>query len=281
LLYRPLVKAAAEFMVSYRDENGLPRPSWDLWEERFGIHAFTCATTHAGLRAAARFADFFGETELGARYQKAAEEIHAAMSQFMYLEGEGRFARMLIPDGSGGYTADATIDASLYGVWYFGTFGVHHPMVTSTMQAVEDRLWVKTAVGGVARYEDDHYHQVSEDVEHVPGNPWFICTLWLAQYRIARALTLEQLEEALPILEWVASRTLPSGVLAEQIHPYQDQPLSVSPLTWSHATVVATVIEYLKKLEKFVVCDTCGRPLFMHDRKVREAEGRLTKLLGE
>jgi oligosaccharide amylase len=280
-VYRPMVKPAAEFMVSYRDENGLPKPSWDLWEERFGVHAFTCAAVHAGLRAACRIADFFGETDLTERYQKAADEIRAGMSRFMYLEDAGRFARMVVPDGQGGYTADRTIDASLYGVWYFGTFPVHNPMVISTMQAVEDRLWVKTAVGGVARYENDYYHQVSQDVEAVPGNPWFICTLWLAQYRIARARTLEQLEEALPILEWVASRTLPSGVLAEQIHPYQDQPLSVSPLTWSHATVVATVVEYLKKLEKLVTCDRCGRPLFMHDRKARDAEGRLTKLLGE
>jgi GH15 family glucan-1,4-alpha-glucosidase len=120
---------------------------------------------------------------------------------------------------------------------------------------------------------------VSQDLERVPGNPWFICTLWLAQYRIARARTLEELEHALPILEWVASRTLRSGVLAEQINPYTDKPLSVSPLTWSHAIVVAAVIEYLKKLETLVVCESCGRPLYVHDRKVRDASGRLTKML--
>ena len=147
------------------------------------------------------------------------------------------------------------------------------------MRQVEDKLWVKSRVGGVSRYENDYYHRISNDIASVPGNPWFICTLWLAQYRIARARTLEELEQALPILEWAASRTLESGVLAEQIHPYTDKPLSVSPLTWSHATVVAAVIEYLKKLETLVLCDTCGRPLYMHDRKVREASGRLTKVL--
>jgi GH15 family glucan-1,4-alpha-glucosidase len=35
--------------------------------------------------------------------------------------------------------------------------------------------------------------------------------------------------------------------LAEQVHPYTHAPLSVSPLTWSHATVVMTVREYLAK----------------------------------
>ncbi|MEO1237719.1 MAG: hypothetical protein AAFX76_13105, partial [Planctomycetota bacterium] len=40
-----------------------------------------------------------------------------------------------------------------------------------------------------------------------------------------------------------------SGVLAEQVHPETNAPLSVSPLTWSHATVVATVSQYLAKLD--------------------------------
>jgi len=43
-----------------------------------------------------------------------------------------------------------------------------------TMKAVESVLWVKTDVGEVARYQNDHYQQVSREVEKVPGNPWFI-----------------------------------------------------------------------------------------------------------
>lgn len=99
----------------------------------------------------------------------------------------------------------------------------------------------------MARYENDYYHQVSQDIQNAPGNPWFICTLWLAQYAIAAAGDLRSLQEALPVLEWVASRALPSGVLAEQVHPYSGAPLSVSPLTWSHATFVTAVAEYLER----------------------------------
>jgi GH15 family glucan-1,4-alpha-glucosidase len=114
---------------------------------------------------------------------------------------------------------------------------------------VEDKLTVRTAVGGVARYAGDTYYRCSDDVDKVPGNPWFICTLWLAQWRIARAATMDQLTQALPILDWVADRALASGVLAEQVHPVTNAPLSVSPLTWSHATLVAVVIAYNQKLE--------------------------------
>ncbi|MBC7999360.1 MAG: glycoside hydrolase family 15 protein, partial [Leptolyngbya sp.] len=79
------------------------------------------------------------------------------------------------------------------------------------------------------------------------GNPWFICTMWLAEYEIARTHSPEGLKEAAVILEWVADHALPSGVLAEQVHPYSGEPLSVSPLTWSHATFVTCVLEYLEK----------------------------------
>ena len=45
----------------------------------------------------------------------------------------------------------------------------------------------------------------------------------------------------------MAGAALPSGVLAEQLDPYSQAPLSVSPLTWSHATVVSLVHEYVQK----------------------------------
>ncbi len=57
-------------------------------------------------------------------------------------------------------------------------------------------------------------------------------------------------DRALPILEWVAARALPSGVLAEQVHPYTNEPLSVSPLTWSHSTAVVAVLDYLDRLRE-------------------------------
>jgi GH15 family glucan-1,4-alpha-glucosidase len=73
------------------------------------------------------------------------------------------------------------------------------------------------------------------------GNPWFICTLWVAQYRIAHATTLDELHSALPLLEWVRVHSLPSGIMAEQVNPFTSEPPSVSPLTWSHAEYVLTV----------------------------------------
>jgi GH15 family glucan-1,4-alpha-glucosidase len=246
-LYREIITRGADWMAGYRHPSGLPAASWDLWEERYGIHAFTTAAVWAGLDAAASLADHFQDDEFAAKWRRAAAEIKTAADRLLWLEGSARFARCLV-DAQGGLQADKTVDASLFGLWYFGMYSPDDPRIQATMEAVRERLWVKTAIGGVARYENDYYHQVSRDVSNVPGNPWFICTLWLAQWYIASAKTVEDLGRALDILMWVATHALPSGVLAEQVHPYTGQPMSVSPLTWSHATFVAAVLEYLDRM---------------------------------
>lgn len=245
--YNRLIAHGADFLVRYRDEETkLPLPSYDLWEERYGVHLFTVASVIGGLTAAAHFAHALGELEQHRRWQEAAEEVQEALVKHLWNEKEKRFCRMATRTADG-YKLDMTIDAAMYGIFAFGAIQPHDIKVKATMQAIKDRLWIKTDVGGVARYENDYYHQVSQDLPNVPGNPWFICTMWLAQYDIATAKSQEGLRDAVKLLEWVADHALPSGVLAEQVHPYTNEPLSVSPLTWSHATFVTCVLEYIEK----------------------------------
>jgi GH15 family glucan-1,4-alpha-glucosidase len=42
----------------------------------------------------------------------------------------------------------------------------------------------------------------------------------------------------------------PAGILAEQMDPFTGAPLSVAPLTWSHAVFAETVLAYGAKLEE-------------------------------
>ena len=305
-----LVQKAADFLVRFRDpDTKLPLPSYDLWEERWGVHAFTVASVYGALRAAWQFAVCFGDTNRASTYATAAEEVREAFEKHLWSEEHDRFLRRIVPldhdrtaelmadvmagrtpqpTGANAYPMlpsnghsvglpaesadsasrsepveferDETIDSSMYAIFALGLLPVDDERVRKTMAAIEQRLWIKTEVGGVARYENDYYHQVSQETEEIPGNPWFICTLWLAEYRIARANSVDELTQALPILEWVADHALKSGVLAEQVHPETNAPLSVSPLTWSHATVVSTVVAYITKLEQMSQCPTCGQP---------------------
>lgn len=247
-LYRSLIIRAADFLASYRDaETGLPLPSYDLWEERRGVLAFTSAAVWAGLQAAANFAAAFGETASAEQYSRAAAGIKAGVEAVLYRPDLRRFVRMANKRPDGNWEIDTTLDSSLYGLWYFGMCSTEDPRIIETMRAVRERLWIKGGAGGMARYENDYYHQQSTDIANVPGNPWFICTLWLAQWIIATAKTRADLKPSVEILEWCVQHGLPSGVLAEQIHPSTHAPLSVSPLTWSHGTFVAAVQEYLAR----------------------------------
>ncbi len=251
-LYRKLVRAGADFLATYREpRTGLPGPSFDLWEERRGIHTFTTAAVCAGLTAARNFAVAFGQHELASRYETAAREIRDAALAHLYDVERGRFVRTLVvlPDGT--FVKDATVDISLAGVFLFGMLPATDERVASTMRAVGEQLRVRTAIGGIARYENDAYFRQTDDTASVPGNPWFIATLWLAEYYIAIATTKADLESARELIAWCVSKALPSGVLAEQVHPLTGDPLSVSPLTWSHAAFVTAAQHYTRRSIEF------------------------------
>ncbi|MBN1346211.1 MAG: glycoside hydrolase family 15 protein [Phycisphaerae bacterium] len=269
-LYRPLVIQIGNFLSDYRDpKTKLPLPSWDLWEERCGVHAFTCGAVYAGIKAAMDFAKLFGQQEKVDWYRGVLDELRAAMDEHLFDTKRNRFVRSLIPS-KGNLEPDHTLDASIKGLWHFGAYPMDDPRVLATVTQLRQGLIVKTPVGGVARYEKDLYFQVSKDDERIPGNPWFICTLWDALHRIRLSESREQMaSEVMPTLEWVARHALPSGILAEQLHPETGEPLSVSPLTWSHAVFVECVIAYLARLADLRRCPTCNLSTFLYSRHQR------------
>ncbi|OXM88414.1 glycoside hydrolase family 15 [Paenibacillus rigui] len=249
-LYRKLIRGSARFMSSYIDQElNLPKPSYDLWEERYGIFTFTASAVYGGLIAAANFCNLFGDEERSSRYRHTAERIKSGMLKHLWDEEEKRFVRGLYLE-NGQWVKDRTYESSVYGIFEFGVLPADDERVVSTMRANKERLTIKTDVGGVARYYHDYYFQRSSDIENVPGNPWIICTLWIAEWEIECAKTLADLETPRRTLEWVVKHAMESGVLPEQLDPFDGGPVSVAPLTWSHATYVLTVVKYTEKFKK-------------------------------
>ncbi len=258
-LYERLVTRPAEWMLSYTDHHGLPKPSWDIWEERRGIHTFTVASVIAALEAASAFATDFGEPDRAVAYHEGAERLRGALKRHLWNPEHKRFARMAVPLPDGTYRLDMTPDAANFAVFALGALPADDARVEADMLATRQMLWVKTGIGGIARYQRDYFHQVErERIAEVPGNPWVICTLWHAQWLIARARSLDELRNALPYMDWAIERADLSGVLAEQYHPYTGAPLGVSPLTWSHATFVIVVMEYLRRHKAIVAASKNG-----------------------
>jgi len=245
-LYHCLIKPAAEFMCNYRDpRTGLPLESYDLWEERRGVYTFTASAVWAGLRAAARFARIFGEEAHARKFRRCAGEVREGILEHLYMPELGRFARGIYWS-NGELRFDTTLESSLYGLFAFGVLPPGDPRVASTMAQVEAGLYVDTPVGGFARYAGDRYFGTGADV---PGNPWIVSSLWMAEYHIARAKSERDLARPREILEWVERRATPAGILPEQLHPLTGKPLSVAPLTWSHSTYILAVLKYLEALD--------------------------------
>ncbi len=109
--------------------------------------------------------------------------------------------------------------------------------LVSTFDAVVARLQNTSPIGGVIRFEADDYFLSKSKYK---GNPWVICTLWLAQYYVSTG----KKDEAEKLIKWTLERQQHSGALSEQFDPETGVALSVTPLVWSHAELVNTILDF-------------------------------------
>jgi GH15 family glucan-1,4-alpha-glucosidase len=234
--YPSFIEPCANFMTKYIDkETGLPHASYDLWEEKFLTSTYTVCTVIAGLQTAAKFADVLEHAQDAAKWRSAAESIKSNLDK-LYRPG-GYFCKGLYLQEDGVITYDDTVDiSSLYGPYMFAGLPLSDERLQGTLKAVEERLLDVTPSGGVLRYENDNYFRKSDAFK---GNPWVVCTLWLAQFY----QTAGRAEEAQKMLAWALARELPSGAISEQFDPEDASPLGVTPLVWSHAEMVNTLLD--------------------------------------
>ena len=223
LRHWPLVKGAATFLANFRDPaTGLPRPSFDLWEERLGVHTYSVAAVAHALERASRIASEIGKDP--GPWRAAAAEVLSAARERLWDAELGRFVRSLEP-------RDAKIDASVLLGLKLGLLPWDDPRARSVVDGIEARLWAP-GIGGLARYEGDAYY--GEE------NPWIVCTLWLAEAR----LRLGDRARCRALIEWVAAHATPTRLLPEQVDRQTGEPKSATPLSWSHSTYVDVVHKY-------------------------------------
>lgn len=256
-IYNSLIKKSAEFLIEYRNhETHLPHESYDLWEEKYGVSTFTASAVYGALIAASNFAELLGKEEDAKSYELVALDIKQAIIKHLYNKEEHFFYKLMDTRDGNEIYYDPTIDASsFYGVFRFGVLDKDDKMLKDSYETLKRRLFSKTEVDGVFRYEGDRYYQVGNDA---PSNPWFITTLWVVEYQIALAKNEKDLEEVKKWFDWAVKHALPSGIMSEQINTYTGEQLSAAPLTWSHAEFVLLVEQYLEKLEEMGICKACN-----------------------
>lgn len=235
--YNALVQPMANFLASYIDpDTKLPKPSYDLWEEAFLTTTYSTAMTYAGLQSAVHLAEKLGESSDAIRWGSVATEMCGSARSMLYNKDKKFFYHGISNDKNGIKYHDRIDTASFYGAFMFRLFDVTSDEMKNSLQTLQTLFSLEGDNVGVPRYENDKYNIV--DPASL-GNPWFITTLWLAQYHTET----NHSAEAKKYIDWVVERMLPTGVLSEQINPYTNEAVSVSPLAWSQAELVNTLLD--------------------------------------
>ena len=237
--YHSMIKPMANFMAEFTDETtGLPKPSYDLWEERFLINTHTTAVTYAGLLAASELATVAGDEESAVKWRNAADDIQQAAQKYLFNEERQVLYRGLsVEHGTINY--DATIDcAAIFSSYMFGLFGADSQQMKASIETTMKTFKATPERPGLPRYENDEYRRATPAVT---GNWWYITTLWKAQYDIEQGNT----DEAKKTIEWVNAHMLSTGMMGEQIDPLTEEIIAPTPLTWSHAEYIGTLIDLL------------------------------------
>ncbi len=245
-LYNPFIEPAANFMVEFIEARfGLPQNSFDLWEEKFGISTYTASAVYGALLAAAQFAELLGKEESVRTYRAVAQRMREGILEHLFDAESGYFIKLIRARDHEEDTFDRTVDmSSFFGPLYFGVVEADDERLTRMFGVVEAKLRANGVSEGYVRYEGDNYYKM-HDAES--PNPWVVTSLWVAQYFIAKATSLSDLERAYMLMEWTTTHATTGGVLAEQMHPHTRAHVSTAPLVWSHAEFVLTVNSYVRK----------------------------------
>ena len=230
------IAPCANFMTGFVDEStGLPHASYDLWEQKFLTSTYTVSTVIAALEVASELAEALEYPDSSARWLKAAGRMRSSMDVLYHPDGYYRKGFLLQPNGD--LQFDDSLDISnLYGPFMFARVPLDDPKIASTLLCIEKRLLNTSPIGGVIRYEGDDYFLSKRQYK---GNPWIVCTLWLAQIY----LSCKRSDEAKALIDWSMSRQLTSGSLSEQFDPENGFAIGVTPLVWSHAEMVGTLLD--------------------------------------
>ncbi len=232
-LYDSFIKPACEFMVGFVDEQtGLPHASYDLWEEKFLSSTYTTAITYRALLEAAVIAERNNKLDDSRAWSNAAKNLKLQAGEYFDEDKGALIKGFLLHDEDVKF--DKTLDvSSLYGAWMFDFSPKQH--IAHTVAQIESTLLDRSPAGGSPRYEHDAYFR--SNPAHM-GNPWFVTTLWMAQFYAS----IDKTEETKKYVDWTLAHALPSGVLSEQVNPETGAVVGVTPLVWSHAELINTLL---------------------------------------
>jgi GH15 family glucan-1,4-alpha-glucosidase len=234
-LYDHYVKPCTDFLASFVDQaTHLPHASYDLWEERFATHTYTVCVTIAALEMGSYIAHELGKDDDAQTWKQVANGIEANI-KLLFNEDRKYYRKSLLLLDDGKLEFNDTLDVSNGLGFLLLDPKLQLPGAKDTFLTMEKILLNSSPSGGCPRYEHDNYFL--SKTKYL-GNPWIIGTLWMSQFYLIN----EQKDEAVKLIDWVKDHTSSSGMLPEQVDPETGAAEGVSPLVWSHAVFVETVL---------------------------------------
>lgn len=242
--YQTLVLPMAEFLADHIDSGaGLPLPSYDLWEETYQTTTFTTSAVYGALVAASELATVMEDDSNAVTWRSVADDIRVSANKYLYNSDRQAFYRGVSIESGEVVSSDETVDvSSFFGAFMFGLFAGDSPEVSSAAKTTEELLGFDYERPAMSRYEGDRYCQAVNGV----SNFWPIASLWMAQYE----LEIGNNEVSRQTIDWIKQHMLPTGALPEQLNPSNGQPVSVTPLAWSHAEYLATLLDTITEVSE-------------------------------
>jgi len=211
--------------------SNLIMPSFDIWEQYYGIFTYTISQVLCAYDAAINLAEIYEDFDLISKIKDAKSKLYEALILNLTDGRSGKFLKGIhLKDKA--VIKNTEVDSSAVSIWKNNIIGILDPKVTATMNEIISNLTVRGDIGGISRKENDNYLKISEK-----NNPWVLSTLWVSQYYFL----INDIEKGKELLYWVIRHTDYTGLMAEQVNPQDGFSLSVKPLTWSHAEFINTI----------------------------------------
>jgi alpha,alpha-trehalase len=221
----PVLKRQVECALRYWRE-----PDRGMWEVRGEPKHFTSSKLMCWVAAdrGAKLARLREEYEVAARWQAAADEMHADICE-RGVDKRGVFTQH--------YDTD-TLDASLLLVPLFGFLPANDPRVRATVLAIADELTVE---GMVMRYL---VKETDDGLEGEEGS-FTTCSFWL----VSALVEIGENERARQICEKLLSLASPLDLFAEEVDPNTGRHLGNFPQAFTHLALINAVIHVIRSEE--------------------------------
>jgi glucoamylase len=206
------------------------KPCFDIWEEEFGLHAYTLRVSAAALEEGAAWLEGRGEAAEARRCRVEAAEIETLLDGF-WMSEENHIRSRRVEGGAPEKLLDiavilGSIHARVRGTRYNATLEQLEALFDSRYAINRNRPTGRAPALG--RYTGDKYYS---------GGAYYFSTLGAAEFCYRNA----EIEKGDAYLETVRAFTPESGDLSEQFDQTDGAQTSARHLAWSYAAFLTAI----------------------------------------